>query len=101
MSKRTLKSATVKRQTTTGTTYKKTEFATVGSTILWHLKPLTVADWIILDNFWKEFLFTCNKLADIEEGDQVIIDWLTYTSKGVQVSRGVTFNTKKVLLNLS
>lgn len=98
MFRKQIKTASVKRQAYTGTTYKKSWYIAISNTYKWHLKALTIKDGIEMDMFWKSFQFTTNIDADIKQADKVTIDWIEYNVTGVQDFWGITFNTKKVLL---
>lgn len=96
--KQGIKTATVKRPSYTWTTYRKSSYTVISTQYNWHLKALSVQDWITLESFWKDFEFTTNVNADILEADKLIIDSIEYDVKGVQDFRWITFNVKKVLL---
>lgn len=96
--KQGIKTATVKRPSYTWTTYKKSSYTAITTTYNWHLRALSIQDWITLESFWKDFEFTTNINADILQADKLVIDSIEYDVKWVQSFWWITFDVKKVLL---
>lgn len=92
--------ATVYRQqyTTDAAWYKKSTYAATGTSYNWHLKAQTVERVVDLNMFGKQFLFTTEVGADIQDSDRLQIDNITYEVIGVSEYKGKTFSTTKVLL---
>ena len=78
--------------------YKKSWYALTGNSYLWHLKFLTVKDWIETSNFGKEYQFNAEYNGDIKESDKLTIDWVDYDVKGVSKQTGISFSRLVAIL---
>lgn len=84
--------------TYTGTTYKKSSISATGKIYSWHLRPLTIEDWITIEAFGKQFQFRTNANADIRGADVLTIDWEDYTVQWTQAFFWISFNMMQCLL---
>lgn len=82
-------SAQVKRQSYVA---NKSTFSLTGNTYKWYFKPASLNDLIDKDRFWKEFHYSTDYTADIQEWDILIIDSKEYNVKAV--------NKKNALQNI-
>lgn len=64
-----------------------------------HLKAQTLGSGIELSAFGKIYKFTTDIVADINEGDRLLIDGVYYDVKAISDFDGTLFSTKQILLN--
>ena len=83
---------------TTSWWYKKSWYISIWKQYRWHLKALTIKDWIDISNFWKEFRFNTEVDADIKESDKLIINWESYNVKWINKFDWITFSRLMCIL---
>lgn len=82
----------------TETWYKKSWYNSTWKSYYWHLKALTLKDWVEISNFGKEFQFNTIYEADIKESDKLTIDWIEYNVKWVSTFDWITFSRLMCIL---
>lgn len=93
--------ATIEKLTRSTDDYTRSSFVASSDVYKWHLRAMTMRDWITMEAWGKSYTFTTNIEADISEGDRLTMRGIKYDVQGVSDHRGVTFDVKKVLLNRS
>lgn len=76
----------------------KSTFSATWNTYKWYLKPLKPDDSLYQWAFWKDFSFTTDPNADIQESDLLIIDWTDYSVKWIAWWEWITIKYKRLLL---
>ena len=79
-------SAQVERQSYTA---NKSSFGLTGDTYKGYFKPASLNDLIDKERFWKEFHYTTDYTADIQEWDILIIDSKKYNVKAVNKKKAL------------
>lgn len=78
--------AEVKRQSYIS---NKSAFALTGKSYKWYFKPASLNDLVDKERFGKEFHFTTDYTADIQEGDTLVIDSVEYSVKAVNKKKAL------------
>lgn len=78
--------------------YKKSWYTSTWKSYYWHLKALTLKQWVDINNFWKEYQFHTDSNADILESDKLTIEWITYEVKGLSKFDWITFSRLMCIL---
>lgn len=80
----------------------KSSFTLTWNSYKWHIKPLKPTDSLYQGAFWKDFSFTTNINADIQEGDELeFTAWpfiWKYTVKWIVPNAGLVVKYKRLLL---
>lgn len=92
--------AVVRRQqyTTDTAWYRKSSYIDTGNIYTWHLKAQSIDKVENMQSFGKNYLFTTDAGADIQDSDRLVISWVNYEVMWVSDYQGKTFSTTKVLL---
>lgn len=97
----TATAAISRKGTTTDSGFKKSGFSDIGKCYSGHLKAQSLRDVVDTSAFGREFTFTTAADADIQEGDRLTIDGTNYDVTGFAKFRGISFETRQVLLTVS